>query len=162
MPGTERTEVSKAKIEAGSRVELHLRLTLIDGTEALSTFDEPPLQLRIGDGTLDPGLEQPLLGLTAGTGFDILLPPGQAYGQRDEANIHWMARADFPPEMELAPGAIVQFTTPGGHELAGSILELDEEQVRVDFNHPLAGRELWYQVKLLAVEPATAPKTPVE
>jgi FKBP-type peptidyl-prolyl cis-trans isomerase SlpA len=141
-----------AEIARGSLVELHLALTLSDGTEALSTFGEPPLRLRIGDGTLDPGLEEPLLGLGAGTGFDMLLPVGQAYGLRDEANIHWLPLADFPPELELAPGAIVQFTTPGGQELAGSILELAEERARVDFNHPLAGRELWYRVKILAVE----------
>ena len=68
-----------AEIARGSLVELHLALTLGDGTEALSTFGEAPLRLRIGDGTLDPGLEKPLLGLGAGSGFDILLPAGQAY-----------------------------------------------------------------------------------
>ena len=142
-------------IARGSLVELHLALTLGDGTEALSTFGEAPLRLRIGDGTLDPGLEEPLLGLGSGTGFDILLPAGQAYGQRDEDNIHWLPLADFPPALELAPGSIVHFTTPGGQELAGSILELGAEQAKVDFNHPLAGREFRYRVKILAVEPPT-------
>ena len=84
-----------AEIARGSLVELHLALTLGDGTEALSTFGEAPLRLRIGDGTLDPGLEEPLLGLGAGSGFDILLPAGQAYGPRDEGNIHWLPLADL-------------------------------------------------------------------
>ena len=60
-----------AEIVRGSLVELHLALTLGDGTEALSTFDEAPLRLRIGDGTLDPGLEEPLLGLGAGSGLQV-------------------------------------------------------------------------------------------
>lgn len=148
--------VAGREITRGSLVALHLALTLGDGTQALSTFGEDPVRLHIGDGTLDPGLEEPLLGLTAGTGFDILLPAGQAYGRRDEENLHWMDRADFSPELELAVGSIVQFTTPGGHELAGSIVQLDAERALVDFNHPLAGRELWYRVKILSVEsPAT-------
>ncbi len=150
----------KTQIARGSLVELHLALTLGDGTEALSTFGEAPLRLRIGDGTLDPGLEEPLIGLGPGTGFDMLLPAGQAYGPRDESNIHWLPLAEFPPELELAPGSIVHFTTPGGQELAGSILEVGAEQARVDFNHPLAGRELWYRAKILAVEPPDPAPSP--
>ena len=100
------------------------------------------------------------LGLGAGTGFDMLPPAGQAYGLRDEENIHWLPLTDFPPGLELSRGSIVHFTTPGGQELAGSILELEAEQAKVDFNHPLAGRDLWYRVKILAVEAPGAATTP--
>lgn len=141
------------RIGPGSQVALHLALTLGDGTEALSTFEQAPLDLRIGDGSLTPGLEQPLLGLSAGSGFDQWLPPDQAYGPRDEGNIHWLPRGDFPPPMEISIGSIVQFTTPGGQELAGRIMALNAEQAQVDFNHPLAGRELRYRVKILSVAP---------
>ena len=138
-------------IAPGSPVELHLSLRLGDGTVAISTFDEEPLRLRVGDGSLTPGLEEPLIGLRAGSGFELLLPADQGYGPRDEDNIHSLSRSDFPPELELAPGVVVQFTTPGGQEVAGTILELGEAEVQVDFNHPLAGRELWYRVQILAV-----------
>ena len=138
-------------IRPGSQVSLHISISLPDGTVALSTFDEKPLQLVIGDGTLTSGLEQLLLGLKRGDERTLTLEADQAYGPRDENNVHFIPLADFPEEMELAEGVVVAFTTPSGAATAGTIRQLDESQALVDFNHPLAGRELLVHTRILAV-----------
>jgi FKBP-type peptidyl-prolyl cis-trans isomerase SlpA len=141
------------QIRPGSRIGLHIAISLADGTEALSTFEDAPVHCTLGDGTLDAGLERLLLGLRAGDELTERLDPGQAYGLPDGDKIHWLPREDFPPGMELAPNLIVAFTSPGGQELAGTILELEGDRAKVDFNHPLAGHAVICRVQILSVEP---------
>jgi len=138
-------------IDIGSEVHLHLSLVLPEGRLVLSTFDEEPLHLVIGDGTLSAGLEAPLHGMREGEEQTRFLAAGEGFGPRDEGNIHPIARADFPVQMELEEGLIVGFTAPNGSEVAGAVVRLGDESVEVDFNHPLAGRELIYRVRILAV-----------
>ncbi len=140
-----------ATIDAGSEVRLHLSLSLADGTSVFSTFDEEPLHLVIGDGTLSAGLEKPLHGMQEGDEKIHLLAAGEAYGARDENNVHPVPRADFPPDMELTEGTVVGFAAPDGSEVAGAVVSLGSRSVEVDFNHPLAGRELFYRVRVLSI-----------
>jgi len=140
-------------IRPGCRISLHLAINLIDGTEVLSTFGEKPVHCVVGDGSLEPGLERLLIGLKAGDQRTDRLEPGQAYGLPDETKVHWLPLAELPPTGELAPHCIVAFTTPAGQELAGTILELEADRAKVDFNHPLAGRALVCRVQVLVVEP---------
>jgi FKBP-type peptidyl-prolyl cis-trans isomerase SlpA len=139
-------------ITSDSTVIMHFRITLEDGTEADSSFGEEPMQFQMGDGTLSEGLEQVLLGLPAGARQTFLLSPEQAFGYPDTANIHELPRSDFSMEMVLEPGVIIGFETPSGEELPGLVLEADEEKVKVDFNHPLAGHNLEFEVEILEVE----------
>jgi FKBP-type peptidyl-prolyl cis-trans isomerase SlpA len=137
-----------------SRVTLHLALTLEDGTVAESTFGAEPFTFTMGDGSLVRGLEIALYGLVPGARQRLQLEPGQTWGLRDPQRIHRMPRAAFAPELELAPGAIVGFETPQGEELAGAVLEVGEHDIEVDFNHPLAGHTVIYEVEILEVLPA--------
>jgi FKBP-type peptidyl-prolyl cis-trans isomerase SlpA len=139
------------RIESGSRVRLHLEIRLADGTPALSTFGEDPLELTLGDGTLVTALEGQLIGLSAGSEEQILTDGSQLYGPRDEARIHWLARSDFPADLDLTPGQVIAFEAPGGQETAGVLLETDGDRVQVDFNHPLAGRSLQIRIQVLSV-----------
>lgn len=84
------------RIRIGSRVKLHLRICLADGTVALSSFGEDALELTLGDGTLVPGLER-LMGLRTGADQRFAADGSELYGRRDDANIHWIDRNDFPP-----------------------------------------------------------------
>ncbi len=140
-----------ARIKPGSRVRLHLEILLADGTLALSSFDADAMDFTLGDGTLAPGLEDLLIGLRAGAHERILADGSEVYGPREEANIYWLPRSDFPTDVDLERGQIIAFDTPGGQELAGILLEADSERVQVDFNHPLSGRSLQIRAQIISV-----------
>lgn len=142
------------QILPGSRVSLHLSILLEDGTEALSTFGDEPVTLTMGDGTLQQGLELAIFGLSAGDRQTLNLLPEQAYGLRDPALIQHMPMTDFEADFTPHPGQIIAFALPNDEEAAGAVLCVDEGQVEVDFNHPLAGHEITFTVEILAVEPA--------
>ena len=146
----------KYPVSPGSTVTLHLSLTLEDGTVAESTFDETPLTFTMGDGTLVEGLELALYGLRPGARQRLSLYPEQAFGKRDPEKIHRLPRTDFPADMELEPGCIIGFDTPGGDELPGMILSADGTDIEVDFNHPMAGHVVIFEVEIIDVVLADA------
>jgi FKBP-type peptidyl-prolyl cis-trans isomerase SlpA len=144
----------KYPISPESTVTLHLSLALEDGTVAESTFEDEPLTFTMGDGTLVGGLELGLYGLKAGATQRLVLEPEQAFGLHDPAKLHQLPRAEFSTELELEPGVIIGFDTPSGEELSGAIISLADEMVEVDFNHPLAGRIVVFEVEIISVVPA--------
>ena len=146
--------IHSSQIQPGSSVILHLSIVLPDGVVAESTFDDEPLAFVIGDGTLNNNLEIALYGMCAGDKQRLQLLPEQAFGKRDPANMQWLARDRFPTEMVLEPGVVVGFSMPNGEELAGTIVEVEDAQVHVDFNHPLAGREVIFTAEILDVRSA--------
>ncbi|MEN8175952.1 MAG: peptidylprolyl isomerase [Pseudomonadota bacterium] len=145
------------RIEPGSRVRMHLHLSLRDGTVALSTFGEEPLAFTLGDGTLLPTLETALLGLAAGSEHTWTLGPGDAYGPREESLVQVMPATDFGDNLAPEPGQIIAFSLPSGEETTGTVVSMDDDRITVDFNHPLAGRDLIMHVEILSVQqPKTA------
>ncbi len=140
------------QISPGSQVTLHFSLRLADGLLVESSFDDHPLTFRLGDGTLDHGLELALYGLRAQERQTLTLMPGQAFGQRDETAVQRLPRADFPADMVLETGQIIAFSGADGETVPGAVVALGDDQVTVDFNHPLAGREIVFEVEILAVE----------
>ncbi len=139
-------------IGEASEVVMHYTLSLADGTVADSSREGEPLRFLLGDGTLETGLEALLHGLHTGDRARFNLAPGQAFGERDPASVHGMPRAEFPADMALAEGTVLEFTTPGGDSVPGTVIEFDEDSVTVDFNHPLAERDLSFEVEILSVE----------
>lgn len=139
------------QITIGSRVTMHFSIKLADGMPVEGSFDDQPLTFVVGDGTLDRGLELALIGLREGDRQVLTLMPGQAFGVPDPQAIQWVDRARFPADMQLQPGQIVGFSGANGEEVAGAVLEVDEEQVKMDFNHPLAGREIVFEVLILEI-----------
>jgi len=146
-----------ARIGFGSRVILHYSIALEDGTIADSTWDDnEPLEFAVGDGTMVEGLELALIGLKAGDQQTLRIGPETAYGFHDPDNVHVMPRAEFAEDMNLERGQIIGFTTPSGLELPGTILAMDDDEVEVDFNHPLAGHEITFTVEVLDVQAGIA------
>ncbi len=138
-----------ASLSPGDRIKLHLEIRLQDGTIALSSFDGEPMHLALGDGTLVPALEQLIGELKAEDDAHFLVDGCGLFGPRDEANIHWLPADDFPDAMDRSPGTLIAFSTPGGQETAGIVLETEPERIRVDFNHPLAGAPLQLRIKII-------------
>lgn len=146
------TETAQPIIEPGSEVLMHFSVALEDGTVADSTEGHDPMRFVMGDGTLIQGLELALYGLKAGDRQTLRIGPEVlGFGAHDDEAIRDLPRSDFPSDMQLEEGLIVGFTTPTGEEVPGAVLEVGEETVRVDFNHPLAGHEITFQVEILEV-----------
>ena len=141
-------------ISIGSTVTLHLALTLEDGTIAETTFGGEPHRFTMGDGSLVRGLELALYGLRPGATQRLELRPQQAYGSRDSQRVQRLPRAQFPAGMAPEPGQIIGFEAPDGVELPGTVLAVSEDAVEVDFNHPLAGHTLVFEVEIIDVVPA--------
>ena len=139
------------RIGPQSRVTLHLSLTLEDGTEVLSTFDDEPLSFTMGDGTLAPGLEEMLLDLPAGADTRLLAEGAAIFGAPDPELVHELPVADLPADFTAEPGQVIAFSTPGDQETPGTVLAVTDQHVRVDFNHPLAHRGLHARVQVLTI-----------
>lgn len=141
-----------AVIRAGARVTLHFAIELDDGTLVDSNFDREPASFQMGDGTLLEGFERCLLNLCAGDERRFRLPPEQAFGAGSPANVMTLARRRFSVAVTPEPGLVVDFGVAGG-SLPGVVTAVEGDRVTVDFNHPLAGRELIFAVAIRAVEP---------
>ncbi|MDG3687344.1 FKBP-type peptidyl-prolyl cis-trans isomerase [Pseudomonas aeruginosa] len=141
------------RIGQESRVTLHFALKLEGGNVVDSTFDKQPASFKVGDGNLLPGFEQALFGLKTGDKRTLTILPEQGFGQPNPQNVQIMPRDQFQ-DMELAEGLLVIFNDAAKTELPGVVKAFDEQQVTVDFNHPLAGKTLAFEVEIIDVQPA--------
>jgi FKBP-type peptidyl-prolyl cis-trans isomerase SlpA len=135
-----------------TRVTLHFSLLLDTGVEIDSTRRARPATFTVGDGSLLPGFEQALFGLTAGADEQLHIPAAQAFGDLREENLRFMPASQFGSDVVPEPGLVVSFAGPGG-ELPGVVKSVQGDLVVVDFNHPLAGKALIFDVSILKVEP---------
>lgn len=140
------------EINTGSVVTLHLSITLGDGTVAFSTFDEESLTITLGDGTLREGMEMALVGLQVDEEQSLTLSPEQAYGYQDEALVQQVPLTDFSADLTPAVGQIIGFELPNGEETAGAVMAVSDTEATIDFNHPLAGKDILFTVKILSVD----------
>lgn len=145
--------MSDYRIDEGMEVTLHFTLKLEDGTVVDSTRDKAPATFQVGDGNLPPGFEHPLKGLGAGETGSYEITPEHAFGQHNPQNIQVLKREEFDND-EPEEGMVMSFADAAGGELPGVIKRVDDEQVEVDFNHPLAGRTLTFEVEVIDVKPA--------
>ncbi|MDP2834888.1 MAG: FKBP-type peptidyl-prolyl cis-trans isomerase [Pseudomonadota bacterium] len=143
-----------ASLHLGDQATLHYRLSC-QGEILVDTYSEGPETFTLGHGEIDPRLETLLLGLCVGDHRLFDLSPGEAFGPHDPAMIHSLPRSDFSAnlgaDMELAVNSSVDFSLPNGQVLTGTVLEIDADSVRVDFNHPLAGLPVNFEVQILAI-----------
>lgn len=135
-------------------ITLHFAVRLITGEEVDSTFDKAPATFVWGDESLPEGFERSLLGLKAGDKRSVFISPEEGFGDVNPDNVQHFRREEFPESEELAPGVVMQFTDAARSELPGVIQSVDDEWVAVDFNHPLAGRELTFEVEIIDVKHA--------
>ena len=92
-----------------------------------------------------------MIGLSRGH-YRIEVPALEAYGAIDAGNVHTLARADFPADFAIEVGQVIGFEVPNGAEIPGTVLEITDDEVRVDFCHPLAGHDLVFDIDILAIE----------
>jgi FKBP-type peptidyl-prolyl cis-trans isomerase SlpA len=143
-------------VQAGSFLTLHYRLCGPDGADIVNTFDDKPATLSLGTGQLAPALEARLLGLAEGARERFELAPGEAFGQRSPELLQWLKlsllRQLGDPDEVYSVGDVVQFPGPEGQGgYAGVVRELGDEALLFDFNHPLAGQPVSFEVQLIGV-----------
>ena len=144
--------MTEQRIGPDKEVTLHFALSLETGELVDSTFDKKPATFKVGDGNLLPGFEQQLYGFKAGDKRTLQIAPEQGFGQVNPQNVQVMPRSQFEG-MELSEGLIVSFQDAARTELPGVVKAFDERQVTVDFNHPLAGKTLTFEVEIIDVRP---------
>ena len=139
-------------ITASSRVTLYFSLKLEDGSIIDSNFDKEPARFTMGDGSLLAGFEKKLLGLAAGQQQSFAILPEDGFGQPNPNNVQQFTRKDFAKDMELVEGMVISFADANQSELPGVVKSLVGDDVAVDFNHPLAGKTIQFDVNIVAVE----------
>ena len=134
---------------------LHYRLASVDDKDIVTTFGGTPATLMLGQGQLAPVLEELLLGMPEGTHKTFELEPGVGFGPRNPELIREVSRATLDansaPDADYKIGDLVDFAAPGGGRFAGILRELGAETCLFDFNHPLAGQPLKFEVNLISV-----------
>ena len=143
-------------VQPGSFLTLHYRLAGPDGADVVNTFADKPATLSLGTGQLAPAIEAQLVGLAEGAHESFELPAGAAYGERNPQMLQRVKLSLLhdlgDPDAEYAPGDVVQFPTPDGSgAYAGVVRECGPDWLLFDFNHPLAGQPVRFEVKLLGV-----------
>jgi len=150
-----------ALVQPGSFLTLHYRMAGPDGADIINTFGGKPATLSLGTGELSPAIEQRLLGLAEGTRTTFELAAGAAFGERNPTLVQWVARKLLnelgDPDEQYKVGDVVQFPTPDGMgQYAGAVQQVKEGEgsdgaVQFDFNHPLAGQPVVFEVQLIGV-----------
>ena len=143
-------------VRPGSFLTLHYRLSGPDGAELINTFHDKPATLSLGTGELAPAMEARLLGLPEGTRRSFELGAGEAFGERNPELLQRVTRsllaAHGDPDEQYHVGDVVQFPTPDGQgAYAGVVREVDGDALLFDFNHPLAGRPVTFEVHVIGV-----------
>jgi FKBP-type peptidyl-prolyl cis-trans isomerase SlpA len=143
------------QIGPGKKVALHFSISLADGQLIDTTRERPaPAEFTVGDGSLLPGFEQAILGLKAGDRRSVFIDAARGFGDWNPDNQQVFTRVQFSG-MDLEQGMIVSFADKAG-ELPGVVKAFDDDTVTVDFNHPLAGRDLTFEVDIVRVMDADA------
>ena len=142
--------------DTGSFLTLHYRLAGPDGTDVINTFGARPATLSLGEGQLAPAMEALLLGLTAGRHETFELEPGIAFGQRKAELVQRVARSLLQrfsdDDAQFDVGDVVQFPRPDGEPgFAGVVRERADDWLLFDFNHPLAGQRVTFEVEVIEV-----------
>lgn len=147
---------STCVVNEGSFITLHYRIRLADSQQVVvSTFEDKPATLQLGAGQLADGLERCLLGMSVGQREIFVLPAALGYGETNVELYRVVSKALIHQYAEegttFQPGDFVHFPTPDGGQFAGTVVEEHEDGFLFDFNHPLAGKSLSFEVSLIGV-----------
>lgn len=137
--------------KAGDTVRMHYTGKLNDGTEFDSSSGRDPLEFKIGEETIIPTLEQAVIGMTAGDTQTVAIAAADAYGPRQDDAVQTVERSMIPENVELTVGGQLQAQAPNGQQLLLTVVEMTDESVTLDANHPLAGMDLTFDIELVEI-----------
>jgi len=137
-----------SQVKDGDTVKVHYTGTLEDGTVFDSSEGRDPLEFTLGEGQLIPGFEKTVLGMTAGESRTVNIPAGEAYGPYRDEMVLAVPRSQFPPDMAPEPGMQLQVGQDDDQGMLVTITRITDEEVTLDANHPLAGKDLTFTIQL--------------
>lgn len=135
----------------GNTVRIHYTGRLTDGTEFDSSAGREPLEFELGAGQIISGLDEAVTGMKVGESSTVTIPADKAYGPHHPEAVSAVPRESIPEHIALQPGLRLQAEREDGSELALTVVEISDDQVTLDANHPLAGRDLVFDVELVEV-----------
>jgi len=136
---------------SGDTVRVHYTLRLDDGTIFDSSRDGDPMQFTIGDGQLIPGFEQAVIGMKLGEEKTVKIPSAEAYGPYRDELVKVVGRTEFPADIEPQEGLQLQLELEDGRQVMVLVTEISESGVTLDANHPLAGKDLTFDIQLVDI-----------
>ena len=138
-------------VQPDSLLTLHYRISLENGQPLISTFESTPATMQLGKGDIAPTLERCLAGVTVGELHTFLLEPENAFGAHQADLVEKVRLEDFPDGAEVEPMVIMEFTAPDGTRYPGLIREVLDTHAVIDFNHPLAGKSIRFEVEVIGI-----------
>jgi FKBP-type peptidyl-prolyl cis-trans isomerase 2 len=141
--------MSQAK--SGDTVKVHYTGTLNDGTRFDSSQGDEPLEFTLGGGNVIPGFDAAVVGMALGESKTVTIPADEAYGPRQDHLTRDVPRGAIPDDIELAEGMVLHAQGPQGQTLSFTVISFDEEAVKIDGNHPLAGQDLTFALELVEI-----------
>ncbi len=145
-------EIDVMTIEAGNQVSVHYTGTFEDGEVFDSSQGRDPLTFEVGAGQMIQGFDQAVLGMKEGESKKITLVPEEAYGPRNEELLVDIPSANFPEDMKLEVGMMLQLTNQQGQPVPATVAEIGDENVKMDVNHPMAGKTLNFDIEIVEVK----------
>jgi FKBP-type peptidyl-prolyl cis-trans isomerase SlyD len=142
------------KIADGQVIEMEYTLQ-VDGETIDTSAGHGPIEFIQGVGNIIPGLEQALYGMTVGESKDVVVAAADGYGEMDNEAYMEVPRDQFPEDVPMEVGTQIELHDEAGHPMVARIDQVRDTTVRLDFNHPLAGKELHFSVKIAGLRPAT-------
>lgn len=140
------------EIKKGSKVKIKYKGSLADGTIFDTNENREPLEFEIGSGMIIPGLEEGILGMKKGEKKKLTIAPEKGYGERKEELVKAFPKSSFPPNVELKPGTRFALKAPDGKPFLAEVKEVKDTEVVLDLNHPLAGKDLTFEIEIIDVE----------
>jgi peptidylprolyl isomerase len=137
--------------KSGDTVRIHYTGKLSDGTEFDSSAGRDPLEFSLGSGNVIPGFDNAVDGMSVGDEKTVTIPPEQAYGPKHEQLIQDVPKKALPAELAPEVGMRLQSRTPDGRTMHLVVTDVADDSITVDGNHPLAGEDLTFDIKLVAI-----------
>ncbi len=142
-------------VKSGDTVNVHYKGTLSDGTLFDSSEGREPLQFEAGSGMVISGFDNAVIGMSVGDSKTVHIPSAEAYGERRDEMVIAVPRAEIPESIPLQVGGMLTMHN-GQQEIPVIITEVTNEEVTVDANHTLAGKDLTFEISLVSIEPEVA------
>ncbi len=139
------------QVKSGDTVRIHYTGTLLDGSTFDSSQGRDPLEFQVGSGQIIPGLDSALPGMAVGEKKEVKVAAEEAYGAVNPEMRQSVPREGIPADIPLDPGTQLQMQTPDGQALPVTVVEVDESTVTLDANHPLAGKDLTFDIEVVSV-----------